>query len=553
MSLCPQQPMPPVPEDTARVARAAFRRGNLCLVLRDRLGAVFSNADFADLYPRLGQPAYAPWRLALVTLLQFREGLSDRRAAEAVRARIDWKYLLGLDLADPGFDHSVLCEFRGRLLAGEATGRLLQRVLDAAREDGLLRSRGRQRTDSTHVLAAVRDLNRVELVAETLRATLNALAAATPDWMRAVALPEWRERYGRRIEETRLPEGGPKRDAYVAVVGADGFHLLDALAEQTTPRTAAALPAVAVLRRVWARHFERAEGGARGARLRPVQGRGPGDRVESPYDTEARFRAKSSTRWTGYMVHLTESCDAGTPRLVLHADTTPANVHEASRTAAIHAALAGKDLTPAEHLVDSAYVSADHLLAARESHGIELVGPGRRNLSWQTKAADAFSLDDFVIDWDRQIARCPENKESTSWAENTKHRGRRPIIRVGFRAAHCRACSSRHRCTRIRSRYVGRVLALLPRREHEALAAARTRDKSKVGKHLLAQRQGVEGTISQAVRVFGLRRARYRGLAKTGLQHLATAAALNLERLSAWLTNRPLAPTRVSRFAALTA
>jgi IS5 family transposase len=206
--------------------------------------------------------------LALVTLLQFHEGLSDRGAAEAVRARIDWKYLLGLDLEDPGFDHSVLCEFRGRLLAGEATGRLLQRVLDAARDDGLLRGRGRQRTDSTHVLAAVRDLNRVELLAETLRASLN-------------------------------------------------------------------------------------------------------------------------------------------------------------------------------------------------------------------------------------------------------------------------------------------ILALLPRREHEALAAARARDKSKKGKHLYAQRQGVEGTISQAVRAFGLRQARYRGLAKTGLQHLATAAALNLDRLAAWLAERPLAPTRVSRFAAL--
>ena len=553
MSLRPQQPIPPVPEDTARVARAAFRRGNLCLVLRDRLGAIFSDADFADLYPRLGQPAYAPWRLALVTLLQFREGLSDRQAAEAVRARIDWKYLLGLDLADPGFDHSLLCEFRGRLLAGEAAGRLLQRVLDAARADGLLRGRGRQRTDSTHVLAAVRDLNRIELVAETLRATLNALAAAAPDWLRAVALPEWQERYGRRIEEMRLPEAGPKRDAYVAVVGADGFHLLDALAERATTHAATALPAVTVLRRVWARHFERNAEGAGGVRLGPVQGRGPGDRVESPYDADARFRAKSSTRWTGYMVHLTESCDADAPRLVLHADTTPANVHEANRTAAIHAALAGKDLPPAEHLVDSAYVSADHLIAARRSYGIDLVGPGRRNLSWQAKATDAFSLDDFTIDWDRQVARCPEGKESTGWAESTKHRGQRPTIRTQFRAADCRACISRHRCTRIRSRYVGRVLAFLPRREHEALAAARARERTEEGRCLYAQRQGVEGTISQAVRAFGLRRTRYRGLPKTGLQHLATAAALNLDRLTAWLAERPLAPTRVSRVAALLA
>src|ERR671932_195342 len=187
MSLRPQPPLPPVPDATARVARAAFRRGDPYVLRRDRLGAVVDDAGFADLYPALGQPAYAPWRLALVTLMQFREGLSDRQAAEAVRARIDWKYLLGLDLDDPGFDHTVLCEFRGRLLGHEATERLLERVLDAARENGLLKARGRQRTDGTHVFAAIRVLNRLELAGETLRAALNAVAAAAPDWLRGVA------------------------------------------------------------------------------------------------------------------------------------------------------------------------------------------------------------------------------------------------------------------------------------------------------------------------------------------------------------------------------
>jgi transposase len=225
MSLRPQQPIPPVPDDTARVARAAFRRGNACLILRDRLGTLFTDADFADLYPKRGQPDYAPWRLALVTLMQFREGLSDREAADAVRARIDWKYLLALDLSDPGFDRSVLCEFRGRLLGNAAVDRLLARVLDAAREDGLLKARGRQRTDSTHVLAAIRTLNRVELVAETLRAALNDIATITPDWLRALAPPEWHERYDVRVENMRLPEIGPKRDAFVSQVGADGFRL----------------------------------------------------------------------------------------------------------------------------------------------------------------------------------------------------------------------------------------------------------------------------------------------------------------------------------------
>src|SRR5215207_2373738 len=167
MSLHPQHPIPPVPEQTARIARAAFPKGSPYLTLRDTLGPIFADGHFADLYPKQGQPACPPWRLALITLMQFREGLSDRQAAEAVRVRIDWKYLLSLELADAGFDHTVLCEFRARLLDGGAAERLLTRMLDGAHEAGLLKARGRQRTDSTHVLAAVRALNRLELLAET--------------------------------------------------------------------------------------------------------------------------------------------------------------------------------------------------------------------------------------------------------------------------------------------------------------------------------------------------------------------------------------------------
>jgi transposase len=552
VSLRPQPPLPPVPEDTARIAHAAFPRGTPYLLLRDRLGAVFDDAGFADLYPALGQPAYAPWRLALVTLMQFREGLSDRQAAEAVRARIDWKYLLALELADPGFDHSVLCEFRGRLIEQDATERLLARVLDTAREGGLLKARGRQRTDSTHVLAAVRDLNRIELLAETLRAALNAVAVVASDWLRALTSPGWHARYDRRIEEGRLPGTGPKRKAYVAQVGADGFLLLDALDQADAPSAAAALPEVGVLRRVWARHFERAGGNSDpGApaqvRLRPVQGRGPGDRIESPYDTDVRFRAKSGTGWTGYMVHLTETCDQGAPRLVVHADTTPANVHEAMRTAAIHGALTVKGLAPAEHLADAGYVSAEHLVRAREQHGIELVGPARPDQSWQVQEG-AFLATDFTVEWDQRRVRCPEGHGSTNWGEYREKTTGRTFIRAGFSPGDCRPCPARSRCTRAASRR----LNLHPRAEHEAIAATRARQASEAGRRLYARRQGIEGTISQGVRAFGLRQARYRGLAKTRLQNVATAAALNLDRLAAWLAGRPLAPTRTSRFAALT-
>src|SRR5215831_18222084 len=205
MSLHPHV-ITPVPEDTARVARAAFPKGHPSLTFRDALGTIFQDEDFAALFPAWGQPALPPWRLALVTLMQFRENLADRQAAEAVRARIDWKYLLSLELTDPGFDFSVLSEFRDRLLAGSAEELLLEKLLEQSRALGWLKPRAQQRTDSTHVLAAMRVLTRLELVAETLRAALNALATVAPTWLQGVAPLAWDERYGKRIEQTRLPQ-----------------------------------------------------------------------------------------------------------------------------------------------------------------------------------------------------------------------------------------------------------------------------------------------------------------------------------------------------------
>src|SRR5918997_6438191 len=185
MSLKPSPPQP-VPEETARVAQAAFPAGNPYLTFRDALGPLFQDEDFTALFPPCGQPGLPPWRLAVVTILQFRENLADRQAAEAVRARIDWKYLLGLELTDAGVDFSALSEFRDRLLAGSAEERLLDKLLERCQAQGLLKSRGQQRTDSTHVLAAIRVLNRLELVGETLRAALKELARVAPEWLQTI-------------------------------------------------------------------------------------------------------------------------------------------------------------------------------------------------------------------------------------------------------------------------------------------------------------------------------------------------------------------------------
>ena len=544
----------PVPEETARVARAAFRKGNPLLRLRDELGAIFADADFADLFSKLGRPALPPWRLALVTILQFREDLPDRRAAEAVRARIDWKYLLGLELTDPGFDHSALCAFRARLLEGSAEERLLRKLLEACQARGLLKARGRQRTDATHVLASIRVLNRLELVGETLRAALNELATVAPDWLRAAAPEAWYKRYAHRVEDGRLPQATAEREAYARAVGEDGFALLDRLDEPATPEGLGRLPAVELLRQVWARQFVR-EGGAPpgGGSVRP---RGKGDPlpsaepVESPYDPQARFRTRSGTSWTGYVVHLTETCEDDKVNLLTHALTTVATVHEARCTAAIHQALAGKGLTPGEHLVDAAYLDAELLVRGRKELGIELLGPPRPNPSWQGKVEGGHTIDRFDIDWDEQRVRCPQGKLSSAWSPQLDQAGT-SYISVWFRRADCGPCPARPSCTR--GKHQARHLKLQPQAEHEALKAARERLATKEGQRRYARRAGIEGTLSQGVRAFGLRRARYRGLAKTHLQHVATAAAINLARVGDWFRTVPRAATRTSRFAALAA
>jgi transposase len=244
-----------VPTSTASVARAAFPRGNPYLLLRDRLGTIFTDAPFAPLFAPCGQPAECPWRLALVTLLQFAENLSDRRAAEAVRGRIDWKYLLGLELTDPGFDTSVLSEFRGRLVAGGAAEQLLDTLLVLCREQKLLSARGRQRTASTHVLGAVRSLNRLACVTETMRAALNALASAAPAWLRAHANPIWIERYSKPADDYDVPQGEAKRRVHAEQIGHDGHQLLAAITAPDAPAWLREIPAVELLRQVWVQNF----------------------------------------------------------------------------------------------------------------------------------------------------------------------------------------------------------------------------------------------------------------------------------------------------------
>src|SRR3954451_10568908 len=254
MSLPPQS-VHSIPEETQRVAQAAFPKGTLCLRIADELGSLYRDDQFADLFPNRGQPAASPARIAMTSVLQYIEGLSDRQAADAVRGRIDWKYALALELTDPGFDHTVLSEFRSRLVRGQAEQQILDTLLERCRELGLIRDRGRQRTDSTHVLAAVRALTRLERVGETMRAALNELAVMAPDWLQALSPAEWYRRYGRRVENYHLPKTDAAREELARVIAADGERLLAAVDAASDQAELAQVPAVETLRRAWAEQY----------------------------------------------------------------------------------------------------------------------------------------------------------------------------------------------------------------------------------------------------------------------------------------------------------
>ena len=196
-----------IPPQTKAVAHAVFPQGNIYLSIADQLGQLYEDEQWLTLYNcHCGQDAISPARLALVTIFQFMEGLTDRQAADAVRARIDWKYVLGLELTDQGFDFSVLSDWRRRLIENQQTEQLLNIMLSHLNALNLLQQTGKQRTDSTHVLGAIRHLNRLECVGEALRKVLNDLAILAPDWLKMQINQDWFDLYGIRFKKYRFPK-----------------------------------------------------------------------------------------------------------------------------------------------------------------------------------------------------------------------------------------------------------------------------------------------------------------------------------------------------------
>ena len=388
-------------------------------------------------------------------------------------------------------------------------------------------------------------MNRLELVTETMRAALNEVAVFAPEWLAETAPPEWLTRYATRAEQSRLPRTDPAREDYARQVGEDGFYLLKLLIDQQSGLLK--LEKVETLEKVWQRHYTRHEDGEVNW-VANTELTKAATAVESPYDTEARFSTRRDLSWTGYKVHLSETCDEELPRIITNVLTTVATTQDVSCTDDIQKALQANDLLPARHLIDTGYIDVQLVSESSRKYGIELFGPMRLNPSWQARTG-GIDAAQFQIDWDHRQARCPMGKQSAYWSEYQTKEYARPVVKIRFKPQDCAVCVSRKEC--VRSKKAGRSLQIPSREMYEALEQTRRKFSSDEGRNEYKKRAGIEGTISQGVRRGTLRRSRYRGLEKTHLQEVATAAAINIVRAVNFLNREIPAKTRVSRFARL--
>lgn len=531
------QPVPPIPDDIATLVRQILPASHPLVLMGDRLSQFISDEAFADLYPAEGKPALSPALLALVTLLQYWEFLSDRQATHMVIARLDWKYALHLALAYAGFDHSVLCEFRQRLIAHDAQRRVFDQLLLALRQAGLLKGKHMQRTDSLAVLGAVRQLSRLELAMETLRLALVEIEQQDPAWLKAAVPSSWAEQYGAWTQQERLVRskgeaGRAEAEKLLQQAGADGQWLLDKLVAPGTPKGLVGAEPVGILSRVWGQQFETVDGRVKPRARVDVCG---AEEIHTPHDPDVRYGEHGGNGWEGFLLQWTETAAPDQPRIITDVATTSAGVADCQQLDDIQTRLAERDLLPDIHLLDKGYVTGDNILASA-ARGVQLVGPVQRDSSPQAQTPGGLTADQFQVDFEQKRAVCPAGQMATIWSDSHNRYGA-SVVHIRFPVAICRACPLRPKCMPTSSSTKhGRSLQLKP--SHVQVQARRLEQTTPAFKELYRHRAGIEASLSNAVRRHGARRARYRGTVKANLQQLFLASAINLKRAAAWLVGR---------------
>ncbi|NJO82239.1 MAG: IS1182 family transposase [Blastochloris sp.] len=520
MCLKPQPPRP-MPEETGRIGAALLADGSPYRFVGDVVYEQFADEEFADLYPRDGQPTISPVLLSFVTIFQYLEDLSDRDAVLALKDRISWKYALHLPLEYASFDHTVLVEFRARLRRHGAEGRIFTAVLARLKALGMYKERGVQRTDSLAVESPTRPLRRLELVSDAIRVAVKELLRVDPDWTRQVIPLEWEKKYGRPCKTARMT--AEEREKKSVHVGRDGQWLLDRLDEDDAAHLRE-LRDVATFRLIWQQHYMPT---ADGTLVWTLGGdHGGAEAIETPYDPEARWSKKGDFHWIGDKLQVTETDDADYPHLITDIDLGPATESDYDALDAIRARQKARSVLPGERYVDSGYVSGGNIRRGRDDYGEDLIGPIRAASTPQSKLPGGLTHADFDVDWDGKQVTCPQGHTVTITTN-----GKRPELQATFPARVCRDCPLRPRCCT--GKKEGRTLRFS--HDYPETQAARSRQttedfKTKYRTH----RSGIEGCLSALVWGHGIRRNRYRRRATNRICALGIGAAVNLARAAAW-------------------
>ena len=501
-----------VSEDIAAIGEALFGPENAYRQIGDRFDVLFPDESvFEGMYDNRGRGAISPLLLALVTVFQMWEKVPDRLAAQWVVSRLDWKYALHLPLDYAGFHFTDLSAFRQRLVKNDQERLMFDQVLQRLKSLGLIKRRGKMRTDSTHLLGVVERLSQLELVTESIRVALKAVLSTAPEWTNEQLPPSFCEMYEKRQREYGL--GLDTVRSKLLQAGQDGFWFLTQI-DQSSLETIQQLSEVAVLRTVLQQQFPSGSGGP------PASGRPTGKEViESPHEPQVRYGTKRGKGWLGYKGQVTESCDKEYPHLLVDLEPTGALDNDSPELPKIQARLEAQGTMPGEQYVDQAYVSGE-LLVRSAAQGITLMGVPPAD----TQGPEGFRQTDFDIVEQEQKVTCPVGKRNQVWSV-----GKGKQTRIRFDGKTCRVCVNFGKCT---TSPQGRSLTLHPYRA--ALLERRAEAETEAFKRTLWLRSGIEGAISELTRGHEFRQARYRGKQKLRLQAYFTAVAVNLKRTTRW-------------------
>ena len=505
-----------VPQEIRIWGEKYLGHNNLYRVVGDQLLSLISEgefiSEFAAMYSKTGRPSINPIILSLVTVFQFLEDIPDRVAAEYVKTRLDWKYALHIPLDDPGFHYSDLCNFRKRLAEHGKESLLFDQLLKQIESLGFLKKRKHQRTDSTHILAVVRELSRLENLSEGLRVSLRAIQNSDLAFYQMKIPVLYREHWS--ISQSDYQMTDSQRAEALERAGQDIHWLLSFLG--TNRESFLRLPELEVLQTLFYQHFTLQD--SQKACLKREADTGK-DKIQSPHEPEARYSEKRGKSWVGYKTHITETAnEKGEVNFITDITTTNSCEQDNETLSGIQEKLETANLKPEQQFTDKGYVTGDNLSESGKKN-IQLMGEAS-----QLYNKGLFTADDFTVDYENKSATCPAGCTSISWKkrESGKHKD---DIQIRF-GNQCNQCPLKEKCTRSKR---GRRLRL--NLHYPMLRERREESKTHSFRELMKRRPPVEGTISEMVRAHGLRRSRYRGMMKTHFHGLMIGTAVNLKRL----------------------